>query len=809
MLVHLLISLNWQSVLVLREQELGVHFGRSLEASGISYVDYDISFSTEEHLMTILRDVDNVVQPHLNVLLLLDATTTVSVLRQLSCICGTRSNSSVDLCHVSRVLVVGKSDDLPVLLDSNIHLENVALLELPSRYQGHSSKPKMWTLMFHPNGRAFTDVALSSETVTNPGEVFPNVKFGYNGRQLTVVMKDNTFGHGYVIVNKRKLFGFPFSVLNLLAEAMNFSYRIIPPREDDWGSNINGSWTGLLGMLQRREADLASDILTIHSDRTAVADYILPPVAEGKQMIIYKKEEDVVEDDLLIFLRPFQLYVFVIFGVSVIACVIFLSFVRLLHIKDQFNFHVTSKDKSIHQNIRPENKRPPGDWKIQTTTSTTFEIFGAMFKQGSTIRSTHDSERILVATWWMFTTIISAVYCGTIVATFAVKSEKPPFSNMAELTAREDYKIGYDKSSITENLLQNSKQPDHVTIKLRVQDLSTRDPDVFSTNATKHLQKVWEGKYAHIGGIFLSAIGNSSCKLKVIDTTFENSFTAFHLPKSSPFKTDFQKSMYLLSDSGILQRTYQEWFPPIEDEGCSEEDHNPKAVSLVKIQSIFIAVGVGLLCSSMILVAEIVWYNIKQKITLPEYCAAASNKIAYLFRQIAKVRTTSRYNGGPRSLHPGVGPFQATSTAAQVPGLRRISDQTILRTAGILARRPVRRNILTPHHLRERLQWCRQRVTCPQARWKRVLFTDESRFLLRRADGRARVYRRRNERYAEDCVQQVGRFGWGSVMMCGGIHHGGRATHVRVDGALNGLRYRDEILHRHLVPFINANGGIF
>ena len=36
--------------------------------------------------------------------------------------------------------------------------------------------------------------------------------------------------------------------------------------------------------------------------------------------------------------------------------------------------------------------------------------------------------------------------------------------------------------------------------------------------------------------------------------------------------------------------------------------------------------------------------------------------------------------------------------------------------------------------------------------WRRVLFTDESRFTLYRADGRRRVYRRRGERFADACV---------------------------------------------------------
>lgn len=154
----------------------------------------------------------------------------------------------------------------------------------------------------------------------------------------------------------------------------------------------------------------------------------------------------------------------------------------------------------------------------------------------------------------------------------------------------------------------------------------------------------------------------------------------------------------------------------------------------------------------------------------------------------------------------------ATSTTTQIPGVRRISDQTVrnrLREAGLFARRPVRRHVLTPRHLADRLLWCQQRVRWARARWRNVLFTDESRFLLTRADGRARVYRRRGERYAPNCVQQVVPFGGGSVMVWAGIHHGGRTPLVHVAGALTGVRYRDLILQPYVLPHVNVHGGQF
>ncbi|XP_067660217.1 probable glutamate receptor [Haliotis asinina] len=510
-------------------------------------------------LNRILRDMDNVPQHQMNVLLLCNVTTTVSVLRQM----------------------------------------------------GHCTKARMWTLMFNPYGRAFRGVVLWDGAVTNPTNAYPNSNFGYNGRELTVVMKDNHLGYGFVTVNKRRVYAYPFHLLKRLSQVMNFSYRVIPPREDEWGRNINGSWTGVFGMLQRREADLAADTLAMHSDRLAVSDYILPAVSESRQIILYKKEDAVEEDNLLIFLRPFQTFVYSMFGVSLITCISLLSFIRLIHNKDVSR--VASGGKDTDRNMELDNNFSTATRVIQTTTAAAFATYGAAVKQGSTIESSFDSDRILVAGWWIFTTIFSAVYCGTIMTMFAVKSESPPFSNMAELAAREDYKMGYDSSSVVANLLQNSIWPDVVAVTQRVKELSTRDPDVLTSNITKHLQKVREGKYAFIAGSMVAELESPSCRFKAIDAKLTRFLAVFYLPRCSPFKEDFEKSMYLLTESGILQHTYQEWYQSTPDDKCQVEEYL-KAVSLVNMQGIVFPVALGLTCGFIVLVAEIVWHKVKQKL---------------------------------------------------------------------------------------------------------------------------------------------------------------------------------------------------
>ena len=154
----------------------------------------------------------------------------------------------------------------------------------------------------------------------------------------------------------------------------------------------------------------------------------------------------------------------------------------------------------------------------------------------------------------------------------------------------------------------------------------------------------------------------------------------------------------------------------------------------------------------------------------------------------------------------------AVSIAADLPFRRRISSRTVLRrlaAVGIRSRRPYRGPHLTQRHLCQRLEWTRRQLRWTIQRWGRVLFTDESRFLLQHVDGRVRVFHRRGERFRENCVLRHDRYGGGSLMVWAGITAHRRTDLVFINGTLNAQKYRQDILAPHVVPFIRANGGTF
>ena len=87
--------------------------------------------------------------------------------------------------------------------------------------------------------------------------------------------------------------------------------------------------------------------------------------------------------------------------------------------------------------------------------------------------------------------------------------------------------------------------------------------------------------------------------------------------------------------------------------------------------------------------------------------------------------------------------------------------------------------ILKQRHRTARLAWARARHRWRLHTGQHILFRDESRCSFRFSDGRYRVYRRRGERFTDQCVYESDLFGGGRVMVWDGIYHDGR-THLKI-----------------------------
>lgn len=107
--------------------------------------------------------------------------------------------------------------------------------------------------------------------------------------------------------------------------------------------------------------------------------------------------------------------------------------------------------------------------------------------------------------------------------------------------------------------------------------------------------------------------------------------------------------------------------------------------------------------------------------------------------------TTPREDRQIRLLHLRNRLLTAVDSAQNALG-RRISSQTVrnsLKRCGLKARRRYKGTELTDRYKTSRRNWARHHLLIRMQEWSKVLFSDESRFSLKFANGRTLVCRRR------------------------------------------------------------------
>lgn len=154
----------------------------------------------------------------------------------------------------------------------------------------------------------------------------------------------------------------------------------------------------------------------------------------------------------------------------------------------------------------------------------------------------------------------------------------------------------------------------------------------------------------------------------------------------------------------------------------------------------------------------------------------------------------------------------AASTARTTVGQRGrpISSRTVRRRLSernIRCHRPYVGPVLTDRHRQARRNWAANGAFLGRRRWRDVVFSDESRFCVSHADGRARVYRRMGERYRDPCVLERNRFGGPSVMVWGAINARFRSELVVINGNLTAQGYVNQVLQPTLLPLLDQHGG--
>ena len=98
-----------------------------------------------------------------------------------------------------------------------------------------------------------------------------------------------------------------FALLDEIGGRLNFSYQVVTPAPGDryfgkLSSGSGGQFNGVVGMIQRGEADLSAAILVIDGDRTKAVNFSLP-VSLEPYTLMYQRPQELSR--ALLFIDPF------------------------------------------------------------------------------------------------------------------------------------------------------------------------------------------------------------------------------------------------------------------------------------------------------------------------------------------------------------------------------------------------------------------------------------------------------------------------------------------------------------------------
>lgn len=189
--------------------------------------------------------------------------------------------------------------------------------------------------------------------------------------------------------------------------------------------------------------------------------------------------------------------------------------------------------------------------------------------------------------------------------------------------------------------------------------------------------------------------------------------------------------------------------------------------------------------------------------------------VGRIYDKVAKKRHSLYYNSPKCGRHPLISPRSRrraayeirsgrASTASQVkrqlfPDISRQTVSRALRMEGLKAYKKRKKFALTKEHAVARRKWAEERKDWTVEQFKRIVYSDESKFNLYGPDGNHWCWREPGQEFNPRHVAMQEKHGGGHVMVWGCMTRFGFGRLVRIEGKMNAEKYV-AVLEEGLLP---------
>ncbi|XP_061573149.1 glutamate receptor ionotropic, kainate 5 isoform X4 [Cololabis saira] len=384
--------------------------------------------------------------------------------------------------------------------------------------------------------------------------------------------------------------GFCVDMLRELADILKFSFKIKLVDDGLYGApEPNGSWTGMVGELINRKADLAVAGFTITSEREKVIDFSKPFMTLGIS-ILYRVQLG-RKPGYFSFLDPFSpaVWLFMLLAYLAVSCVLFLA--ARLSPYEWYNPHPCLRERRDML----ENQYTLGN-------SLWFPVGGFM-QQGSEIMPRALSTRCVSGVWWAFTLIIISSYTANLAAFLTVQRMEVPIESPDDLADQTNIEYGTIHGGSTMTFFMNSR---YQTYQRMWNYMYSKQPSVFVKSTEEGIARVVNSKYAFLMESTMNEYHRGlNCNLTQIGGLLDTKGYGIGMPLGSPFRDEITLAILQLQENNRLEILKRRWW---EGGQCpKEEDHRAKGLGMENIGGIFVVLICGLIIAVFVAIMEFVW----------------------------------------------------------------------------------------------------------------------------------------------------------------------------------------------------------
>ncbi|XP_068704921.1 glutamate receptor 2-like [Montipora foliosa] len=434
-----------------------------------------------------------------------------------------------------------------------------------------------------------TKLAVLYEDIRTNGGTGSSI--GVAGKKIRAVV---TLDAPFFFANKKEdgtvyYAGYCMDLLNELARTLHFAYEVYIVPHGKYGAlTENGTWNGMIGELDRKNADVAVAPLTVTELREKAVDFMMPFMYFTEDVLI-RKQTSKKEIDYLQFMNPFELEVWV----CTLATIVIISIsVFIINYYSPYGYK-QDDGKGTSEEFNYFN-------------SLWFSV-ACMLQQGGDNTPRSLSGRILAGCYWFCILIWVSTYTANLAAFFTVNNAEHPIGNLEDIV-KTSYQVGVLDSSSTHAFFQSSTYDLHQKIWSRME----RDGTL--------LKSVEEGvrwvrekdKFVFISdGPMLQHIANQPpCDLKLVTGLTTSKGLSFALQANSPYVNDFTLATLRLHENDFLDGLKRKWWDTANN--CPEEEVatlSRQRIGLQSMMGVYVVLISGMVIAFVTLFVERYWHK--------------------------------------------------------------------------------------------------------------------------------------------------------------------------------------------------------